>query len=138
MFDSEEELVVRFERSLGRSDSPWPAIKYEREFGYIRGRADLVAISGEGTLFAFEAKLDRWRDALHQAYRNLCFAHRSYVVLPRKAAERAARYEAEFARRRVGLCCMDEREIIVMIEAVHSDPLQPWLSHRAARYVIGD
>src|SRR2546427_5324293 len=35
---------------------------------------------------SFEAKLKDWRYALDQAYRNTCFAHKSYVVVPEATA----------------------------------------------------
>jgi hypothetical protein len=138
MFETERKLVAQLEDALGQSNSPWPELRFGREFEYLRGRADLVALSVEGTLLAFEAKLERWRQALAQAYRNLCFAHQSYVVLPRATAERAARYDAEFVRRGVGLCHVDRNRIVVIIEAPQRKPLQPWLSNRAETHVTGE
>jgi hypothetical protein len=49
----------------------------------------VVALTSAGRVLAFEAKLKDWREALHQAYRNSCFANGTYVVLPKSAAELA-------------------------------------------------
>jgi len=74
------------------SGVPWGTLKLAREFGYGRGRADLIAVDPYGRVIAFEAKIAAWREALHQAYRNTCFADYSYVVLPKKSARTAARH----------------------------------------------
>jgi len=102
-----------------------------QEFDYRAGRADVVSVSVTGEVVAFEAKLDRWRDALHQAYRNTSFAHRSYVVLPLAVAERAASFSAEFEQRRVGLCAIQHGVVTVLHEAPRHDPVQPWLTQLA-------
>ena len=70
-YDSESDLVQDFVRFLGgrRGASEWRADAVAQEFFYSRGRTNVIASSG-GQLLAFEAKLTRWRDALHQAYRN--------------------------------------------------------------------
>jgi len=136
MHASEDALVDNFIRQLGQL-APWGKLQHAREFDFRSGRTDLVAVSGDGTVIAFEMKLTRWRSALQQAYRNLCFAHRSYVVLPREVALIAERYETEFVDRQVGLCYVDGDEIVVLREAFENQPLNPWLSNRAALYVSG-
>ena len=103
-----------------------------REFFYHRGRTDVVALTSTGRILAFEAKLKDWREALHQAYRNSCFAHGSYVVLPGPAATLAHRYSAEFESRHVGLCLVSRNRLEVLHEAKPLSPLQPWLSSLAA------
>jgi hypothetical protein len=134
-YASEQLLVDHFIEQVGSSGSPWGELRLSTEFDYQRGRTDVVALTAGGMVLAFEAKLTRWRDALHQAYRNLCFAHRSFVVLPRAAAERASRFPREFSRRNVGLCYVENGEIVVLLAPGHSDPVLPWLSERATEFV---
>ena len=52
-------------------------VRVTPEFFDSRGRTDVVAVDQDETLIAFEAKLTDWKTALHQAYRNTCFAHTS-------------------------------------------------------------
>lgn len=101
------------------------------EFDYTRGRTDIVALGECGELFAIEAKLTRWREALHQAYRNRCFAHRSYVALPPAAAAIAGQYVSEFSDRRVGLFSVSPTSVTVILECEPEPPVQPWLTNVA-------
>jgi hypothetical protein len=128
----EKNLVAHFARCLRKGDTPWGRVRIAFEFDYVGGHADVLALCPAGQLVAFEAKLARWRDALHQAYRTRCFANRSYVVLPAAAARVAVQHETEFNRRRVGLCSVSrDRGIEVLLDAVPSTPLQPWVATRA-------
>ena len=136
-FPNERSLVHSFVEYLRAARSPWGPLAVTVEFFYQRGRVDVIASTSEGEVVAFEAKLTRWRDALQQAYRNTCFAHRSYVLLPRAAARIAARYEVEFARRRVGLCYFEGSELIVAFSPSRKEPIQPWLAAQAARSISG-
>jgi hypothetical protein len=131
---SEAALVDEFVAYLGGVDNPWGALIVAQEFDYQRGRTDVVGVSSDGRIVAFEAKLDRWRDALNQAYRNTCFAHRSYVIVPAETAQRAARYEREFRRRKVGLCYMENGRVEVLFEPPHLDPILPWLCERVNKF----
>ena len=132
MYDREQTLVDDFMVSLGQShSSPWGPLDTATEFFYARGRTDVVARTTEGEIIAFEAKLTKWRDAVHQAYRNTCFAHRSYILLPEQTAATAARYVGEFAKRSVGLCYMSDGQVVVALEAPRVSPLQSWLSDQA-------
>src|SRR5438477_13134735 len=97
---------------------------FAKEFNYHRGKADVICRNIDGKLVAFEAKLTRWRDALHQAYRNRCFANSSYVVLPKRTAEIAAPFEGEFRKRNVGLCYVDGTELVVIHRVTEEEPLQ--------------
>jgi hypothetical protein len=131
-YPSEADLVNRLVASLRRHDGPIAIAGLAREFPYRNGRADVV-VSTEGQVIAFEAKLYRWRWALHQAYRDTCFAHQSFVVLPWSQASIAMRYEAEFDRRGVGLCSIDDNgRLIILKAAMTREPLQDWLSEAAA------
>lgn len=135
VFGTEQDLVTQLTAELLSESDPWRIEAHAVEFDYLRGRVDVIAISTEGEVVAFEAKLLRWKDALDQAYRNTCFAHRSYVVLPPKAAARAAQYSAEFERRGVGICSVDHGRLEVLLEARAAEPLQQVLSQRAVRAV---
>jgi hypothetical protein len=131
-YSMERHLVEHFARCLRSGDTPWGTVNVGFEFQYDGGCADVLALCSQGHVIAFEAKLVRWRDALHQAYRTRCFANRAYVILPAACARVAAKYEHEFLRRRVGLCSMSvERGIEVLLEADHAVPLQPWVTTRA-------
>ena len=136
-FATEAGLVDHFVLHLQAPQTPWgEPLRAGTEFYYSRGRADVVGVAVDGEVIAFEAKLSRWRDALHQAYRNTCFAHRSYVLLPEDAAQRAAA-SGEFDRRGIGICYVSSDGVEVLQEAKRREPLQPWLTEAAAGYVSG-
>ena len=82
MYSSEQELVDHFISSIDHQLSPWGIAGVNTEFNYARGKTDIVIIDRNGAVIAIEAKLDKWKYAIHQAYRNLCFANQSYVLLP--------------------------------------------------------
>lgn len=128
---TEETLVNVFLAQLWGPGAPWLVTGVQTEFDYRRGRTDVVAMSAEGAVVAFEAKVDRWKTALWQAYRNTCFAHRTYVVLPAERAKHAQQHRAEFERLGVGLCAVGAEAVIVLIESETFAPLQPWLTEQA-------
>lgn len=136
-YTAEAELVAALLRVLCRSRGPWGRTSTAVEFDYVSGRTDVIAFSkGRSQLIAFEAKLSKWRDALHQAYRNRCFADRSYVVLPERSAFQAAQYPTEFRRRRVGLCYLTASGAVkILLDVESAPPLQPWLSAKAIEAV---
>jgi hypothetical protein len=127
MYRFESSLVDEF-LSISRRTAAWDQIKTHTEFDYQRGRTDIIGVDQDGIIIAIEAKLEKWRNALHQAYRNTCFAHRSYVLLPEKTGLIAARYLAEFERRRVGLFYLSAGKIVIAYEPPMVEPIQPWLS----------
>ena len=132
MYKTERSLVRQFVRQLRTASCPWGPVEVSREFDYRRGRADVVVAAEDGEhLIAFEAKLEKWRDALHQAYRNTCFAHSSYVILPRRVALRAQRYSADFSYRNVGLCYIDSGRIAIVLTPEKKAPLEPGLMYEA-------
>ena len=135
MFPDEKTLVLNFVNQLESSFSPWGEVKYATEFDYKRGRTDIVAVSTDGKVIAIEAKLIKWKEALQQAYRNQCFADLSYVLLPESEVKNASKYNIEFNRRGVGLCCITEDGINIVHQAHDSEPLQPWLREKALEYV---
>ncbi len=118
----------------------WGAREYRlaREFDYRRGRVDIIGVCEKGYLTAFEAKLTRWRDALHQAYRSTTFANFAYVVLPIAIARRAMKFELEFERRGVGLIAVEGNVVTIVFAAPRHDPLQPWLTEAARLHARSD
>lgn len=131
----ESELVKDLERLLVGTNNPFSWLKIGFEFDYRAGRVDVVAVNEFGELISFEAKLHRWRQAIHQAYRCTSFSHYSYVVLPEKEARKAAQYSHEFERRGIGLCSVGAAAITVEIEAAKNNPLQPWLTDSAIEHI---
>lgn len=130
-YQCEKELVDHFLAVIDADQAPWGPLVLMPEFFYHRGRVDVVGVSPSGRVFAFEAKLTRWRDALQQAYRNTCFAHQSYVLLPRATANLAQQYSVEFDRRGVGLCSLVNNNLIVVHDSPLNEPIQPWLANEA-------
>ncbi|MEA2163769.1 MAG: hypothetical protein QOK37_1896 [Thermoanaerobaculia bacterium] len=137
-YDSERELVDEFTRALSDDIGLWGSVAFAQEFYYVRGRTDVVALTADGAVLAFEAKLLNWKGALHQAYRNTCFAHESYVVLPCNVARRAISSDAEFTRRGVGLCTLEGGLLKIIHPARKTRPLQNWLSQRATAHISGE
>jgi hypothetical protein len=134
-FASERALVDSFLSHLNSYLSPWGIVRVATEFDYRRGRTDVVAHTIDDSVIAVEAKLGDWRTALHQAFRNRCFANRSYVLLPKDTALRAHRYVGEFDRRSVGICYLGDTDIVVLHGAEECDPVEPWLAHRARLHI---
>ena len=137
MFDSERNLTQVFNTALEDEHSPFVLECMAEEFNYIEGRTDVIISDRNGFLIAFEMKLEKWKQALYQAYRNSSFAHYSYVVVPSKTALRAAKQTHEFIRRGVGLISVDESGINIEIEAKCVEPLRPWLTKSAIDYIYG-
>lgn len=135
-YRTEDALVRDFVEAICSDGTPFPTARLGQEFDHRNGRTDVVSMSHDGDVFAFEAKLTQWRVALHQAYRNTAFANRSYVVLPASVAERAGSFPHEFERRKVGLCAVQaDGSLRVVHSAPRVDPLMPWVSERAAAFM---
>jgi hypothetical protein len=137
-YSTEQMLVDSFVALLESEGTPWGLVRCAREFDYMRGRTDVVAVAGSNTLIAVEAKLTDWKCALHQAYRNTCFAHRSFVLLPKARALIALGFLAEFEKRGVGLCYIDGADFVVLQDSPHTPPLEPWLASEAISHVDGE
>jgi hypothetical protein len=135
MYTSEQKLVDEFLEKM-IYNNPWKISKFSTEFNYSRGKTDIVAISFTNEVIAIEAKLSKWRYALHQAYRNRCFADRSYVLLPMQIAIIAIQHEEEFNKRGVGLCSIENDHITILREAITEKPIQPWLQQVALHYAM--
>jgi hypothetical protein len=134
-FVNEKTLVDSFISRLTKGQSPWGEVQVATEFFYQRGRTDVIVCTEDQSVIAIEAKLSDWRSALHQAFRNRCFANLSYVLLPKETAVRASRYDGEFERRQVGICYIEGRGIVVLKPTNDSDPIEPWLSQRAKEHI---
>jgi len=137
MFDNEQSLVAAFVKNLGSSPfSEGRSVRFSTEFNYQRGKTDIIALDATDLVIAIEAKLERWRDALDQAYRNTCFAHYSYVLLPQETAALAMKSLSEFSDRSVGICIILDDAIQIIHHAKLNPPLQDWLSERATESII--
>lgn len=135
IFDEEARLVEVFLERIGAC-LPWLTHRICCEFDYTSGRTDVLSLSADHQIIAFEAKLTDWRKALHQAWRNTSFANRAYVVLPRHGAQQALRHRDQFEKRGVGLCVVDDGGIEVMIESTQNEPVLPWLHDKAKETLI--
>ena len=128
----EQNLVEDFVRCIPSSPfSEFGAFTLSREFEYQRGRTDIILLTYENEVIAFEAKLRKWREALYQAYRNTCFAQYSYVVLNEGTAKNAIKHYDEFVERNIGICYIHDNEIKIIQKANRIKPLQYWLYDRA-------
>ena len=137
MYLTEKDLVEQFLNKLTAAEL-WDNSNFFTEFNYSRGKTDIVVISHENTVIAIEAKLSNWKYALQQAYRNLCFADKSYILLPIEIALRVKEFEYEFKKRGVGLCSIEDEQIIILKEAEHNQPLQPWLKQNVLQRILGE
>jgi hypothetical protein len=135
MFQLESQLVRELEGLLIGTENPFAQLALGFEFNYVEGRVDIIGANDDGDLFSFEAKLNRWKTAVHQAYRNTSFSHYSYVVLPANTAQHAIRRRHEFERRGIGLCAVDQNGLTIHIPAARKQPLRPWLTNTAIEYI---
>lgn len=113
-YTTEQDFVDCFLERLPLDD-PWGSSDFNVEFNYSRGKTDIVTVTEDDKVVAIEAKLCKWRNALQQAYRNRCFADKSYVLLPIDAASRALHNEREFRSRGVGICSLSEGHINIFL-----------------------
>lgn len=138
VFTLEQALVDKFVERLSSSDNPFGRVSYVREYKFQLGRPDVVMVRHK-TVIAVEAKLKRWREAVMQASRNRCFAHESYVLLPKSVALRLERHLEVFAWHNVGLCYIeDEGGLIVLREPVPSAPIEKWWCKAATDFARKD
>jgi len=134
----ESHMVEDFEKKISELPNPFDINRMAFEFNYLSGKTDIVGETNQGELIAFEAKLNKWRVALNQAYRNSSFANYSYVILPMLSSRKALKEEHEFVRRGVGLCSIDQSGILIEIEAPWKKPIQPWLTNSALKHINGE
>jgi len=127
----ERSMVQELSTFLISRNGPVRCSHIASEFDYRSGRADLVGLGRDSVLYAFEAKLLRWREALEQARRNTCFAHYCYVALPKRAADLAIKARDDFQRHGVGLLVLTGHEVRLAIRPRRNLPLLPWLTKLA-------
>jgi hypothetical protein len=129
-------LQKKFLSILNNPNTPWGKLKYAEEFNYSGGRVDVIAIDKLKTLYAFEIKLEKWKIALNQAYRNTSFANKSYIVLPKSIATKAIKHEYQFKRRSVGLCYLEGEKIVELLDCSQNKPIMGWLNNRARNLIV--
>jgi len=130
-FATEADFVERFVGKLSKGRTSFGKVQITKEWDHTAGFVDVLARHRRKTLVAFEAKLDNWKRAFHQAYRNTAYANKSYVIVPTHVAARALRDRDEFELRGVGLCSFDGKSVQVLIEASEQDALLVWLRAQA-------
>lgn len=130
-YDSEYALIEIFLKKIMHEHDPLGINGFSREFDYRSGKTDIIFRSTAKKLICVEAKLFKWKDALHQAYRCSTFSHYSYVLLPWHCAQIAIKSKNEFDRRNVGLLTIENDQIRILIKPKLHIPLQPWLTESA-------
>jgi hypothetical protein len=130
-FATEADFVDRFISKLAKGRTAFGRVQIATEWDHRAGFVDVLARNRRKGLVAFEAKLDNWKRAFHQAYRSTAYANKSYVIVPGNVANRAMRDREEFELRGVGLCSFDGSVVQVLIEAAEQDALLRWLRERA-------
>lgn len=133
---TEHELVTYFIECLQESHSPFGPLQIAPEFYFNSGSSDVIGLSDVGNIYVFEAKLDKWRRALDQAYRGTSFCDYAYILIPERKVEYAARRLHEFEYRGVGICTLGDTQIRVVHPARKNNPVLPWLKSKAEKYVI--
>ena len=111
--------------------TPWGALEYVKEFEYGPGRTDILGRTAADGLIAFEAKLEHWRHAVIQAYRNRAYVDLSYIVMPQIIAERLIDALPFFTKYGVGLCTVVASELRIVIPGETDQPIQGWLAEKA-------
>lgn len=91
-------------------------VEFLSQRGLTERRGDIVRARPLSDLWfverieAYEAKLDKWKDAAEQASRHLWFASRCYVAMPR-LSDRVLRQVVETCQQwYLGLCVLRDRE----------------------------
>lgn len=130
-FATEADFVDCFVGKLSKGRTSFGKVQITKEWDHRAGFVDVLARHRRKTLVAFEAKLDNWKRAFHQAYRSTAYANKSYVIVPANVANRALRDRDEFELRGVGLCSFDGKSVQVLIEASEQDALLTWLRAQA-------
>lgn len=133
-FRYEFDLVAAFAGALGAEGSK-NILAFCKEFDYLSGRTDLVGVCKKDMVHAYEAKLTDWKRALHQARRNTCFAHFSYVVMP-KIGRIDPKKRLEFEKCGVGLIVVGSTRPRVAIRAQKQEPFMPWLTNTAKKAAL--
>lgn len=130
MFDLEEILIKTFISQLDFNNE-FELQNLSREFNYLSGRTDILIETKKGNLIALEAKLKKWKTAIHQAYKNTSFADYSYVILPYTLKDTVKNSEFEFIKRGIGLILVNKDDFNIEINAKKLKPIMPWLNKKA-------
>ena len=133
-FATEADFVASFVNRLAKGRTAFGRVQITTEWDHRSGVVDVLARHRRKTLVAFEAKLDNWKRAFHQAYRSTAYANKSYVIVPEHVASRAMRDRDEFTFRGVGLCSFNGSAVQVLIEATAQDALLRWVRDEAHEY----
>ena len=133
-FATEADFVDGFVGKLSKGRTSFGKVQITKEWDHRAGFVDVLARHRRKTLVAFEAKLDNWKRAFHQAYRSTAYANRSYIIVPANVANRALRDRDEFELRGVGLCSFDGKSVQVLIEASEQEALLTWLRAQAHKH----
>lgn len=132
--------ILAYLRAVGRArlDTITDRMGKPRELilRYLNGLVEVEAVSNESETFSLlptwreilpeivtvEAKVANWRKAVEQAGRNRIFAHRSFVALPERVAQRV-RVEPIFSQLGIGLLSVnDDNEVSVVRRAYRRQP----------------
>jgi hypothetical protein len=127
-YSTEKRLVSDLSAHVTNGRGSVKLSKLAFEFGHSSGWTDVVGLGGRKVLHAFEAKLNRWKDALDQARKNRCFAHYCYVALPATAAKRALESRQDFEKFGVGLVVVSTDSARLAIRPKRNAPLLPWIT----------
>jgi hypothetical protein len=130
-FKTEKHLVSALLKALTHETCPLATRRVVKEYDYESGRTDVLALTGSDQLVAFEAKLQDWRRAIRQAWRNTSYVDLAYVVLPADRASVAIEHIDHFVDYGVGLCFIENGSLRVAIESLRAHPVLGWLSTRA-------
>jgi len=133
-FLTEAEFVDGFVGKLAKGRTVFGRVLITTEWDHRAGVVDVLTRNRRKGLVAFEAKLDNWKRAFHQAYRSTAYANKSYVLVPEHVASRAMRDREEFELRGVGLCSFNGSVVQVLIEATEQDVLLRWLREQAHKH----
>lgn len=136
-YPSEVDLVNQLAEWVACGAIAWLRPSLIREFDYASGRTDLLTLNVADQVVAFEAKLNNWRRAIDQAWRNTSFADKVFVVLPLECGRPAIQHQTMFEEVGVGLCLVSEDGMKVAIDSGQHQPVLPWL-HRKARASLGE
>lgn len=98
-FSTESDFVDSFVGKLSKGRTSFGKVEITKEWDHRAGVVDVLARHRRKTLVAFEAKLNNWKRAFHQAYRSTAYANKSYVIVPAHVAARALRNRDEFELR---------------------------------------
>lgn len=85
------------------------------------GRVSMTRFSRLARILAFEAKLDRWREAIQQATSYRCFADLSFVVMPESALGTAKQRIDLFRSYGVGLIGIGSCKVTIHTKGSRSD-----------------